>query len=143
MRKESSTEKIISLTFNIGRSINKQYFDENSKESNLSILHIETLRFIRENRGVLMKELAGHLFITPPSATSLVNELVSRKLGGRSFNKKDRRITKVSLTKKGAIALEKALMKKMEKIGDRIDKLSYGEKKFLLKVLEKLAREDN
>ena len=123
MRKVSSTEKIISLTFNIGRAINKQYFDENKKEDNLSILQLETLRFIRENREVLMKELAAHLFITPPSATSLVNELVSKKLVGRSFNKKDRRITKVSLTKKGNLMLEKAMLKKMEKIGEKIDKL--------------------
>lgn len=143
MSKGSAAEKIISRMFNIGRAINKQFLEENKRKNRLSILQIETLRYVRENQGVLMKDLAWHLFITPPSATSLVNELVRAKLVGRSSSKKDRRITGISLTKKGKKVLEKTMIQKMEKIREKIDKLTAKEKNFLLKVFEKLAKDDN
>jgi DNA-binding MarR family transcriptional regulator len=143
MKKRSSTEKIISLMFNLGRSINKQYFEENRKEGKLSILQVETLRYIREEKEVLMKDLAKHLFIAPPSATSLVDDLVKAKLLGRVGNKQDRRTTATYLTAKGKRTLKDVLNKKMEKVGKMINKLTAREKKLLLSIFEKLSRENN
>lgn len=141
MKKQNSTDKIITLMFNLGRSINKQYFEENRKEGRLSILQVETLRFIRENKEVLMKDLARHLFITPPSATSLVDDLFQAKLLGRVGNKEDRRTTAIYLTAKGKKRLKDVLNKKMEKVRKMINKLTAKEKNLLLSIFEKLSRE--
>jgi len=141
MRKSSITQKIISLMFNMGRVLNKQYLEENKRKNRLSALQLETLRFIRENREVLMKDLAGHLFITPPSATSLINDLIKAKLVGRMAHKQDRRIIGISLTLMGKQVLISSLKKKMENAGKIIDKLSSREKQALLKILEKLSKE--
>ena len=67
----------------------------------LSILQIEALWYVKEEKEVLMKDLASHLFIAPPSATSLADDLVKAKLVKRSEDKKDRRTTAISLTPKG------------------------------------------
>jgi DNA-binding MarR family transcriptional regulator len=143
MKKKSSTEKIISLMFNMGRAIKKQCLKKSGHTSSLSILQIEALWYVGEKKEVLMKDLASHLSITPPSATSLADDLVKAKLVGRSEDKKDRRTTAISLTAKGKRALVNFLKKRMEKAKRRIDKLTLSEKKSLLKILEKLAKEEN
>ncbi len=143
MNKKSATEKIISLMFNMGRAIKKQCLKKSGHSSGLSILQIETLWHVGEEKEVLMKDLASHLFITPPSATSLTDDLVKAKLVARSEDKKDRRTTAISLTAKGKRALANFLKKRMEKAKKKIDKLTYSEKKSLLRILEKLAKENN
>jgi DNA-binding MarR family transcriptional regulator len=143
MKKKSATEKIISLMFNMGRAIKKQCLKKSGHSNGLSILQIEALWHVGEEKEVLMKDLASHLFITPPSATSLTDDLVKAKLVARSEDKKDRRTTAISLTSKGKRALANFLKKRMEKAKKKIDKLTYSEKKALLRILEKLAKENN
>lgn len=141
-KKRSNTEQIISLMFNMGRAIKKQCLKSSGRADGLSILQIEALWYIQEENDVLMKDLAGHLFIAPPSATSLTDDLVKAKLVSRSEDKKDRRTTTISLTSRGKRALANFLKKRMEKAKKRIDNLTQAEKKSLLRILEKLAKED-
>lgn len=137
------TQRIISLMFSTGRAISKQYFEELKRKNRLSVLQLEALRHVRENKEVLMKDLAKYLFITPPSVTSLVDDLAIAKLVKRSEDKKDRRIIAISLTQKGKKTLAGALERKMEKVGKKIDTLTASEKKALLKILEKLSKVNN
>lgn len=138
MLKNATTEKIITLILSVGRTIRKQVCEEEGS-CRLSILQIETLRYIRENKKVLMKDLADYLHIAPPSATSIVDDLFRQKFVKRSDDRKDRRITKVSLTAKGKRTLESSLKRKLERFRKKIDILSPAEKKSLLKILEKIA----
>jgi len=131
------------MILGIGRAIRKQAEEASRRGRRLSIIQIETLRIIREHRGILMKDLAGQLFISPPSATTLVDELVKKRLAQRSYDKKDRRLVLISLTPKGKMGLEKSLKGKMEWIRGKIKLLSGNEKKNLLKILEKLAEDYN
>lgn len=142
MKKRPITEKIISLMFNMGRAIKKQCLKNSGQPGGLSILQIEALWFVREGKEVLMKDLAGHLFIAPPSATSLADDLVKAKLVARAEDKKDRRTISISLTPKGRRALANFLKKRMEKAKKRIGELTYSEKKSLLRILEKISRTD-
>ncbi len=143
MKKRSTAEKIISLMFNMGRAIKKHCLASSGRADGLSILQIEALWYIQEGKEVLMKDLASHLFIAPPSATSLADDLVKAKLVKRSEDKEDRRTTAISLTPKGKRALANFLKKRMEKAKKRIDKLTQAEKKSLLAILEKLAKEND
>ncbi len=140
MKKKSTTEKIISLMFNMGRAIKKQCLKDSGRTGGLSILQTEALWHISEEKEVLMKDLAGHLFIAPPSATSLTDDLVKAKLVTRSDDKKDRRTTSISLTAKGKRALANFLKKRMEKAKRRINSLTHSEKKSLLRILEKISK---
>ena len=143
MKKRSATEKIISLMFNMGRAIKKQCLESCGRADGLSILQIEALWYVKEGKEVLMKDLASHLFIAPPSATSLADDLVKAKLVKRSEDKEDRRTTSISLTPKGKRALANFLKKRMEKAKKRIGRLTQAEKKTLLSILEKLAKEND
>jgi len=127
----------------MGRAIKKQCFKDSRGAGRLSIFQIEALWHIQEEKEVLMKDLASHLFIAPPSATSLTDDLVKAKLVARSEDKKDRRTTAISLTPKGKRALANFLKKRMEKVKKRIGKLTQAEKKSLLAILEKLAKEND
>lgn len=141
MEKNATTEKIIALIFNLGRSIRKQIQNENERAGELSVLQIEALRFVRGEKDVLMKDLAKHLFIAPPSATSIVDDLIRAKFVVRSEAGNDRRNISISLTAKGKKILQNCLQKKMEKVGKKIDLLSTAEKKTFLRLLEKLSQD--
>jgi len=143
MKKRSAAEKIISLMFNMGRAIKKQCIESCSRANRLSILQIEALWHVKEGKEVLMKDLASHLFIAPPSATSLADDLVKGKLVKRLEDKEDRRTISISLTPKGKRALANFLKKRMEKAKKRIGRLTQAEKKSLLSILEKLAKEND
>jgi DNA-binding MarR family transcriptional regulator len=49
-----------------------------------------------------MKEIAKWLNITPPSASNIVDHLVKKKLVKRNVDKKDRRITIISLDERAS-----------------------------------------
>jgi len=141
MPKDETIEKIIALIFLVGRSIRRQA-STGIYSCPLSILQIETLRFVRENKRVLMKDLADYLHIAPPSATSIADDLVEGKLVRRLDDRRDRRITKISMTAKGKRMLENSLRKKIEGFRKKIEILSSSEKKSLLKILKKLSEEE-
>ncbi|MDD3487200.1 MAG: MarR family winged helix-turn-helix transcriptional regulator [Candidatus Moranbacteria bacterium] len=131
------SEKITTAIFSLGRLIRKAV-PENIQ--GLSVLQIEALRFIRGGGKVLMRDVADYLYITPPSATSLVDDLVKKGLVERLGDPKDRRVTKIFLTIKGKKILEKSLQKKLENFRKRVEILSAKEKEALLKILEKMAK---
>jgi len=64
--------------------------------------HLEVLDLVFKKKEVPMKEIAKWLNITPPSASSIVDSLVKKKLVKRKIDKKDRRITIVSLDKRAS-----------------------------------------
>lgn len=73
-------------------------------------MRLETLRYIGNNKGVTMQDVAGYLRTTAPSVTSLVAGLIRRKLVLRQRDDKDKRITRLRLSPEG-----KALLKAYEK----------------------------
>lgn len=70
-------------------------------------LHIETMIYIRDNKGPSMSAIAEHLSITAPSATSLVSVLVKSGLARRERDTRDARASRISLTKRGEKLLKK------------------------------------
>ncbi len=64
--------------------------------------HLEVLDLIFKKKEVPMKEIAKWLNITPPSASNIVDHLVKKKLVKRNVDKKDRRITIISLDERAS-----------------------------------------
>jgi len=100
-----------------------------------SPLQRETLRFINENEGVVMKDIAKYLQIKPPSATSIINNLVKVGLIRRQLDCHDRRIVRLFITKKGDNFFHQGIAH----MNKRLSKLSMSEKKNLIKILRKIA----
>jgi DNA-binding MarR family transcriptional regulator len=107
---------------------------------NLSFLQIRTLTFIhRSGTAVQMKDIAEHFSIEMPTATSLLNKLARLHLVTRTIDKKDRRVVRVSLSKKGEQVLEEALRMKTQRIEQILAHLSDEQQKNLYTILQTLA----
>ena len=132
-------EQIISLFFTTSRLIYKQSKGKDRPDF-FSFLQLETLGYVKDNKKPLMKEVAGFLSITPPSATPLINRLVRLGMLERCFDKNDRRAIRLSITPKG----QKMLKKEIEKISIQMQKtlvrLNHKEQKNLAEILQKVQR---
>ena len=67
---------------------------------NLTISQIEVLHYIDKHKNPIMRDIANHLHITPPSVTAIIESLVDKNLLKREFDKKDRRIVRIVGTAK-------------------------------------------
>jgi DNA-binding MarR family transcriptional regulator len=134
-----STEKIVSLIFSASRNL-KQNLDLKNPLFQLPLTHTETLRLINEKKHVAMKEVAGFLAITPPSATALINNLVKVGYVQRAYDKNDRRAVYLKLTKKGEAILLKSQAEHCKIFTGLLKKLSSKEQLELLNILTKLTK---
>jgi DNA-binding MarR family transcriptional regulator len=139
MKNNKTIEQIISLFFTTSRLIYKQSKGKGCPDF-FSFLQLETLGYVKDNKKPLMKEVAGFLSITPPSATPLINRLVKLGMLERCFDKNDRRAIRLSITPKG----QKMLKKEIEKISIQMQKtlvmLNYKEQKNLVEILQKIQK---
>jgi len=137
---ESFENRIISLIFTASRNI-RQESQENEIDAmdRLSMIHLETLKFIEERKNPLMKDVADYLSIAPPSLTPLIDGLEQKKLLKRGSSKDDRRATLIFLTDKGRDLLERTMRKKMKRLSNVFKKLTEREQKSLIRILEKLS----
>jgi len=105
----------------------------------LSILQLHTLIFLKKNSLVHMTDIAQNFHIEMPTATSLLNKLVTLKLVRRTADKKDRRIVHIKLTQKGEEVLQEAKEQHNKKITRMLSYLSEDDKKKLLVILERIV----
>lgn len=85
-----------------------------------------------------MKDIAGLLGVTPPSATVIVDALVEGKLLAREHDTKDRREVRLQLTPKGAKLLTTATGCVSKQLAELFSRLSAEEHRQLIAIFEKL-----
>ena len=88
----------VGLFFEAGRKI-KRCIDR--ERGPLSLTQSEVLRFVEEHKSPTMRDIAQHLQITAPSATSLIAEMVAQAYLTRKNNPQDRREVHLLLTTVG------------------------------------------
>lgn len=131
--------KFVEVMFASSRLL-KERMHYSSKLCDLSILQIYTLRFLKEKANAQMSEIAEHFHIELPSATSLLNKLVTLQLVERKPDEKDRRLVRISLTEAGNKLLKRALEEKINQIEHMLSYLSEEEQEELIRLLEKLNK---
>lgn len=139
MKKPSSFSKIVSLFFIIGRRMR----DESHKKvprRYASLLHFETLRYVRDHKKPLMRDVAKHFLITPPAATLLIDGLVKERFLMRMVDARDRRAVRVMLTQRGKVLLARGIKEKIAALKSSFSVLSAKERVQLEHILEKVAR---
>jgi DNA-binding MarR family transcriptional regulator len=101
----------------------------------MSFSQVEVLNFIGPSGKETMKNIAGYLRITPPSATEVVTEMEKKGLVKRMNDKKDRRIVFITLTD-SAKKLSVSLCKRKELIFKKmLSKLSKKERENLERII--------
>ena len=131
----AKVKRIIDLIFALRRM---SYQQITTKHGTISYLQFITLRFIDEKKP-LMKEVADFLAITPPSATVMVETLVSNGLVKRIPNSIDRRQVRVEVTLKGKNDLQNVTESMVQNMQQNLNCLTEKEKEDLLNILEKMA----
>lgn len=107
--------------------------------AHLSILQIRVLFFLDTKKAAQMKDISTHFNIEKPTATSLLNKLVELDLVIRNADNKDRRVTRISLTKRAKSIIAEIKKKENDKIGKILSYLSENQKQEFLNILETLA----
>jgi DNA-binding MarR family transcriptional regulator len=90
----------------------------------LSVPQLRSLLFVDRNQGATLGSLAEHLGLTPPSASKLVQELVSRKLVERRPSTADRRKLSLGISPAGKRLLEAVLRETHGKLSAALAGLS-------------------
>ena len=105
------------------------------------ISQIDTLSYIAEKGTPSMKEIANHLKITPPSATSIVETMQKKNLITRVVNDKDRRTIRVALTSKAWKLFKSLHERKFTVFTKMFSKLRNNERQQFIKILNILIKE--
>jgi DNA-binding MarR family transcriptional regulator len=98
--KKSIDSEIFELIFALSKNIKEKmaYF---SKAGNITMPQFIALSYIGKNGAVQMKDIASYFAIEMPTASALINKLARLSLVMRVVDSEDRRIVRVSLSKKG------------------------------------------
>jgi DNA-binding MarR family transcriptional regulator len=132
-----TANKFIEAMFKNSRLLReKAHFS--SDVSNLSIMQMQTLNFIKRQNKVPMSDIAEYFHIELPSATSILNKLVALQLVKRLKDPNDRRMVRVILTSEGDAILKEVMKKKALHIEKMLSFLSKEEQSELLRLIEKL-----
>jgi DNA-binding MarR family transcriptional regulator len=129
-------DHLLALIFEAGKRT-KEYL-RSSKDTSLSLGQLQTLRHIEEHQDCSMKEVAQFLCIAPPSATALIESLVTKKYLVRTADTKDRRAVHIHITPSGKKEMKKTadiIEKRMKKI---LGVLTEQEITSFITILEKL-----
>jgi len=131
---DEKIDEVVNLTIKMKKSLlhNCNY------EDGSSISQIETLHCLVENPRLAMKDVAEHLGITMPSATSIVARLVKQNFIIRIYDAKDRRIIRLKITELGLAELIKRQKFIREKIAQMFTKLSEQELEELIRLEQKV-----
>ncbi len=129
--------KFIEIMFKTSR-IFRERMHYSSQIAHLSFLQIQTLTYLKLHTNAQMSEIAEHLHIELPSATSLLNKLVALQLVQRQQDEKDRRLVRIALTEEGNAILTIAKKEKEAHVKQMLSYLTDEERHELLRLMEKL-----
>jgi DNA-binding MarR family transcriptional regulator len=101
-------------------------------------MRCETLRFIDKDERPTMQEIARHLRITAPSATSLVRKLDSLGWIARKPSGSDKRVVRISLTPAGQRELARYRKQSQQTMQKVFSKLPDSDLRHLMRVLRSL-----
>jgi DNA-binding MarR family transcriptional regulator len=132
-------EQILETLFQLVRNF-KGSMSENVEHSHLTMLQCQALECIKKKLGTHMGDIAEHFSTTMPTATALIDKLISAKLVKRENDAHDRRIVKIHLTKSGEKLLIEAKKQRAEKMNKLLFYLPEQDRFELLRILSVLAQ---
>ncbi len=116
--------------------------DEFYKQFKLTRIQFRTLYFLHVfmKEGCSLSELSKKLRISKPSASNLIDRMVSSGLVTRISNSEDRRSIKILITSKGIKIIEQAINRDKDFRLQILNFLSNEERQILYKILVKMEK---
>jgi len=129
-------DEFVDLVFVINR-LTKEGLE--SEKGSPSYIQLQALSFISNQKNPIIKSVAEHLNITPPSATFLINNLLKSKLVNRLHNAQDKRMVHLVISKKGEKELEKSFLRSKKHLYKKLSLLSARERQSFILILKKIS----
>ena len=135
---KKTEETLQDLFLEFGRKVSSM-FKKRIGDLNLTITQVETLKFIIDKDKPTMKDIADYFDISAPSATSMVEHLISKKLVKREQDRLDRRTINI-LPTKNAVQIFNSLKKaKAKAISSALKNLSLKDRRNLAEIFRKIT----
>mgnify|MGYP000011722685 CR=1 FL=1 len=138
---DASAMLIIGRILKLGKVLEKR-MDKVLKDSPICYSDLDVLATLRRSGKpfeLTPKELMKSVLITSGAMTALLNRLEKQDLIYRKVDKKDTRVKRAGLTKKGIKIIDKAIEDRFEDAQETINDLNLKEKKALAKLLKKMT----
>lgn len=103
-----------------------------------SVIQMQALYYVFKKDSCLMRDIASYLAITPPSATTLVYNLMKRGLLQRQVDVEDRRVVRLRVTTAGKRLLKQRFTEFSKAMGKALSGLTLSEKKQLITFLDSI-----
>jgi len=104
----------------------------------LTVPQFRVLVFLARNDGASLSDVAGHLGLTPPSTSVMVDGLVTRGLVTRRPDSRDRRRLTLALTSEGHAAMESARKFTRDCLAERLEALPESERATVVRAMQLL-----
>jgi DNA-binding MarR family transcriptional regulator len=140
IEQQKDAARLAAHFFVIGRLIKEGFQKRNHVKPACSLLHLQTLRYVKEERRPLMRDVAQFLSVTPPAATLLIDGLVKEGLLARSIDTRDRRTVRLRITAAGNALFARGSREAQAEIAKMFSVLDAKEQTTLVTLLEKVAK---
>lgn len=100
---------------------------------------IQTLRYLSQNNGCKLSDLAGHLGVVPTTASSIVDRLVERGFVGRERPASNRRAVALHLTEDGSVAFGRIEAEEMATMRIMLDALPEADRTGFVEAMTRIA----
>ncbi len=118
---QGAAQQVLEAVPVVMRTIRSQL--RSHRRADISVPQFRAMAYIDRNAGASLSDLAGHIGLTLPSMSKLIDGLVSRKLVTRTAHNTDRRRICLSLTPLGREELKAAHRSAEKYLADRLSGL--------------------
>jgi DNA-binding MarR family transcriptional regulator len=133
---EESARELLEVVPTVMREIRSQMRSRGSLD--LTVPQFRTLAFVNRNKGSSLCEVADHMGMTPPSASTLVNGLIERGMMKREEQPDDRRRVRLTVTRRGQAILEASTHATMTYLSKKLNSVSADDREIIVKAMETL-----
>jgi DNA-binding MarR family transcriptional regulator len=137
--KKLNTE-IINSVIDLGLSMRREIIRVTKSVSELTILQIQILMFIYNNKKNKNSEIARFFHTNKSTASIHLKKLEEMKLVRREQDPKDRRIDWISLTKKGFKSIDKRIKEKNKHANQLLGLIPQSDRQQLFMILKKIKK---
>jgi DNA-binding MarR family transcriptional regulator len=133
---EEIARELLEVVPAVMREIRSQMHSRGSLD--LTVPQFRTLAFVNRNKGSSLSEVADHIGLTSPSASTLVDGLIQRGLMTREEHPGDRRRVRLAVTRPGEIILETSTNGTMAYLAKKLSNMSADGREVIVKAMNTL-----
>lgn len=134
---DNNIDKLVDLMLNANRLIREGSKSGHSRHC-LSIIQLRILLRIEEQGKSSMKDIAGYLGVTAPTASVMINTLEKDHFIIRQADKDDRRLTYIKIASAGRKKSQDAMEHIKARISFLFEKLTLKEQEQFIGLLKKI-----